>query len=76
MLALAILMHLLCLLTNFDMSGGDFLSLLALLAKLVIPNVTINRICQFVKLVQQFNGVLHEMKESPKVKQLWDDFKP
>jgi hypothetical protein len=51
-LPLSVLLHLLNLLTNCDMPGSGFLFLFALLSKLVILNVTINRISELVKLVQ------------------------
>jgi hypothetical protein len=50
-LTLAVLLHLLNLVTNFNMSGSGFLFLFALLSKVVISNVTINRIHELVKLV-------------------------
>ncbi len=69
-------MNLLNLLSNFNMPGSGFLFLFALLLKLVISNVTINRVGELVKLVQLFDGIFHEMEESTKVSKLRNDLKP
>jgi hypothetical protein len=53
-LTLVILLHSLHLLTNLNMSGSCLLFLLTLLSKLVVPNVTINRVGELVKFVQLF----------------------
>ena len=75
-LPLPILLHLLHLVTNLHMSCSGLLLPLALLSKLVIPNVTINRVGSLVKLVQLFDRIFHEMEEPTKVSQLRNDFKP
>jgi hypothetical protein len=75
-LTLPILLHLLHLLMNLNMSGSGLLFLLALLSKLVIPNVTINCVRELVELVQLFNRIFHEMEEPAKVGQLRNDLKP
>jgi hypothetical protein len=58
------------------MSGSGLLFLLTLLSKLVVPNVTINRVGELVKLVQLFDWIFHEMEELTKVRKLRNDFKP
>jgi hypothetical protein len=75
MLAVLVL-YLFVLSTNLYMPGCSFLFLFALLSKLVISNVALHSICQFVKLVQLFDWILHEMEEPTKVSQLGNDLKP
>ncbi len=75
-LSLPVLDHLLHLLTYLDMPCSGLLFLLALLTKLVIPNVTINRIGELVELVQLFYWIFHKMEESTKVSYLRDHFEP
>jgi hypothetical protein len=64
-LTLSVLSYLLKLSTYYNVPGSGLLFLLALLAEFIIPNVTINRICELVEFMQLLDWVFHEMEESP-----------
>ena len=72
-LTLAILLHLLHLLTYLNMSGSCLLFLFTLLSKLVILDVTINRVGELVEFVQLFYWIFHEMEKSTQVRKLRND---